>query len=73
VAASGVGSDAESMGGRQLLAVCQFLGVLGHLGPVLVKMSNCLTFKMPSPIILSITDSADLLPNWACLPSTYRC
>ncbi len=47
------------MGGRGLLAVCQFLGALGRLKRVLVQLRNCLTFKMPSRITLSIPDSAN--------------
>ncbi len=59
------------LGGRGLLAVCWFLGVLGRLERVLVQLRNCLTFKMPSPITLSIPDSADLNQKRACLPSMW--
>jgi hypothetical protein len=48
------------MGGWGLLVVCWFPGFLGHLGRVMVQLRNYLTFKMPSPITLSIPDSADL-------------
>ncbi len=54
------------------MVVCRFMGVLGHLGCVLVQLRNCLTFKMPSPITLFIPDSADLKRNYACLPSIWR-
>ncbi len=67
--ARGAGSVAESVRVRGLLVVCQFLGVLGRLERVLVQLRNCLTFKMPSLITLSIPDSADLKRNWDCLPS----
>jgi hypothetical protein len=60
------------MGGRGLLAVSQFLGALGRLGRVLVQLRYCLTFGMPSPITLSIPDSADLKRNRASLPSMWR-
>jgi hypothetical protein len=70
--ARGPGSDAVGVGGRGLWAVCRFLGALGRLGHVLVQLRNCLTFKMPSPITLSIPDSADLKRKRACLPSMWR-
>ncbi len=57
------GSDTVGVGGHGLLAVCWLMGVLGHLGLVLVWLRNCLTFKMPSLITLSIPDSADLKEN----------
>ncbi len=68
-AARGAGSGGVGVGGRRLLAVCQFLGVPGRLERGLVQLRNCLTFKMPSPITLSIPDSADLNQKQACLPS----
>ncbi len=68
----GAGSAAQSVGGRGLLAVCWFLGVLGRLEHVLVQLRNCLTFKIPSLITLSIPDSADLKRNCACLQSMWR-
>jgi hypothetical protein len=71
-AARGAGSDAECMGGWGLLVVCRFPGVQGRLELVLEQLRNCLTFKMPSPITLSIPDSADLNRKQACLPSTWR-
>ncbi len=55
-----------------MLGVCQFLGVLGRLGYGLMQLRSCLTFKMPSPITLSIPDSADLKQNLACLPSMWQ-
>ncbi len=70
-AARGAGSDAVGVGGRGLLAVCQFLSALGRLGRVLVQLRNCLTLKMPSPITMSIPDSADLKQKQACLPSMW--
>jgi hypothetical protein len=70
--ARGAGSDTVGVGGRGLLAVCLFLGALGCLGHVLVQLRNCLTLKMPSPITLSIPDSANLNQKRACLPSMWR-
>jgi hypothetical protein len=70
--ARGAVSDGVGNGGRELLAVGQFLGASGHLERILVQLRNYLTFKMPSPITLSIPDSADLKQNWACLPSMWR-
>ncbi len=55
-----------------MLAVCLFVEVLERLGRVLVQVRNCLTCNMPSPITLSILDSADLKQNCACLPSMWR-
>ncbi len=55
-----------------MLAVSWFLGVVGRLERVLVQLRNCLTFKIPSLITLSIPDSADLKRNRACLPSMWR-
>ncbi len=52
-----------------LLGFCQVLGVLGRLGLLVVELRKRLTFWMPSPITLSILDSADLSRNLACLPS----
>jgi hypothetical protein len=67
--ATGARSAVRGIGGRGLLAVCWFLGVLGCLGHVLVQLRNSLTFTMPSPIILSIRDSANLKQYRACLLS----
>ncbi len=52
-----------------LLGFCRVLGVLGRLGHLVVELKKCLTFWMPSPITLSIPDSAGLSRNLACLPS----
>ncbi len=52
--------------------MCWLLGVLGRLERFLVQLRNCLTFKIPSLITLSIPDSADLKRNRACLPSMWR-
>ncbi len=52
-----------------LLKFCPVLGVLGCLGCLLVKLKKRLTFWMPSPLTLSIPDSANLTQNFACLPS----
>jgi hypothetical protein len=71
-AARDAGSDAVGVGERGLLAVCQFLVALGRLGRVLVQLRNCLTFKMPSLIIMSFPDSADLNRKRAYLPSMWR-
>jgi hypothetical protein len=68
-AARSAGSAAGGVRVWGLLAVCQFVGVLEHLGQVLVQLRNCLTFQMLSPITLSIPDSADLKQNHACLSS----
>jgi hypothetical protein len=55
-----------------LLGVGQFLGILGRLGHVPMQLRNGLTFTMPSPATLSISDSADLKQNLACLPSMWK-
>jgi hypothetical protein len=52
-----------------LLGFCRVLGVLGGLRHVVVGLRKHLTFWMPSPITLSITDSVYLNQNLACLPS----
>ncbi len=49
-AARGFGYDDSGVVGQGRLAVCQFLGVWGHLGQALVQLRNCLTFKMPSTL-----------------------
>jgi hypothetical protein len=58
--------------GQRLLAFCRFLGVLGRMRPDLVQLMNCLTFEMPSPITLSMPDSAEGRQNLACLPFKWR-
>ncbi len=68
-----MGSNAASVGGKGLLAVCQLLGVMGHLGHALVQLRNSLSFKLPSLITLSISDSADLKQEQASLPSMQGC
>ncbi len=60
MAASDTESDGGSVEGQELLVLWRCLGVLGRLGRVLVQPRNCLIFKMPSLITLSIPDSADL-------------
>jgi hypothetical protein len=67
--ARGAGSAAGDVAGWELLGPCWLLGVLGRLGQVLVQLINCLTFVMPSPMTLSIHDSADLRQKRACRPS----
>jgi hypothetical protein len=46
--------------------------VLGVLELVLVRLIQCQTFKMPSLITLSITNSADLIMGLACLSSIWK-
>ncbi len=55
-----------------MLWFCCVLGVLGRLGRLVVELKKRLTFWMPSPITLSIPDSADLSQNLTCLPSMWR-
>ncbi len=45
--ARGAGSDEGGVVGRGWLAVCQFWGLMGRLGQVLVQPRNCLAFEMP--------------------------
>ncbi len=52
--------DAGAGGGRELVGFCWFLGTLGRQGQMGVQLRKCLTFEMPSPMTLSIPDSADL-------------
>ncbi len=61
--------DAGAGGRREQLGFCWFVGTLGRRGRTGVQLRKCLTFEMPSPMTLSIPESADLNQNWACLPS----
>jgi hypothetical protein len=70
--ARSAGSDVGNVAGVEWLSVCWYLRVLGCLGLVLVQLRNCLTFRMPSLMTLSILDSADYKRNRACLPSMCR-
>ncbi len=58
--AKGAGSAAGGVGGWVLRVLCPLLGVLRHLGRVLVQLRNCPTFVMPSPVTLAIPDSASI-------------
>jgi hypothetical protein len=57
--ARGTGATVGGIGRYGLLAFCHILCALGHFERVLMQQRNCLTFKMPSLITLSISDSAD--------------
>ncbi len=72
VAEMDVGSNAGGVGDQGLLVLYRCLRGLTSLERVIVQRRNCLTFKIPSPIILFIPDSADLKQNWACLPFMWR-
>jgi hypothetical protein len=48
---------------HKLLDLYLSMGVLNHLSLRLVHLKNCLTFKIPSSIILSIPDSINLKEN----------
>jgi hypothetical protein len=68
----GAGPVTGGIVGQRFLAVCHSLGILGHRDRVHVQLKKCLTSNMPSPISVSIPDSADIKHNCAYLSSMWR-